>query len=104
MVNTSFLSQMKPGAFLINTARGELVDEGALLVALQSGHLRGAAPDAFAQEPPGADNPLCLRYRRLSPRPTGAVTDGATNAMGGRGALRDCLAVLRGERPTHRVV
>jgi D-3-phosphoglycerate dehydrogenase len=103
MVNESFLSRMKPDAFLINTARGELIDETALLAALQSGHLRGAALDAFAKEPPAADNPLFALPQVIATPHTGAHTDGATNAMGW-GALRDCLAVLRGEEPAHRVV
>jgi phosphoglycerate dehydrogenase-like enzyme len=103
MVNASFLAQMKPGAFLINTARGELIDEAALLAALQSGHLRGAALDAFAQEPPSEDNPLFSLPQVIATPHMGAHTDGATNAMGW-GALRDCLAVLRGEEPIHRVV
>jgi D-3-phosphoglycerate dehydrogenase len=102
MVSESFLSQMKPGAFLINTARGELIDETALLAALRSGHLRGAALDAFAKEPPGPDNPLFALPQVIATPHTGAHTDGATNAMGW-GALRDCLAVLRGEEPAHRV-
>jgi D-3-phosphoglycerate dehydrogenase len=102
MVDGAFLGLMKPGAFLINTARGELVDEGALLLALESGHLRGAALDAFAQEPPGEDNPLLALPQVIATPHTGAHTDGATNAMGW-GALRDCLAVLRGEQPAHRV-
>ena len=80
-----------------------LVDEGALLEALQTGHLAGAALDAFAQEPPGAENPLLAHPRVIATPHTGAHTDGATNAMG-RGALNDCLAVLRGEAPAHRVV
>lgn len=103
MVNASFLAQMKPGAFLINTARGELIDEVALFEALKSGHLRGAALDAFAQEPPGEDNPLFSLPQVIATPHMGAHTDGATNAMGW-GALRDCLAVLRGEEPIHRVV
>jgi D-3-phosphoglycerate dehydrogenase len=103
MVDASFLRQMKPGAFLINTARGELIDELALLEALQSGRLRGAALDAFAKEPPGADNPLFALPQVVATPHTGAHTDGATNAMGW-GALGDCLAVLRGEEPAHRVV
>jgi len=102
MVDQTFLSHMQPGAFLINTARGELIDEAALLAALQSGHLRGAALDAFAQEPPGADNPLFALPQVIATPHTGAHTDGATNAMGW-GALRDCLAVLRGQEPAHRV-
>jgi len=94
---------MKAGSYLINTSRGELVDEAALLAALTSGHLAGAALDAFQQEPPGADNAL-LALPQVIPTPhMGAHTDDATNAMG-RMALADCLAVLRGEMPRYRVV
>jgi phosphoglycerate dehydrogenase-like enzyme len=103
MVDASFLAQMKPGAFLINTARGELVDEVALFEALKSGHLAGAGLDTFAQEPPGEDNPLFLFLQVIATPHMGAHSDGATNAMGWA-ALRDCVAVLRGQDPIHRVV
>jgi phosphoglycerate dehydrogenase-like enzyme len=102
MVNESFLRKMKPGAFLVNTARGELIDEAALGQAIESGHLRGAALDCFRKEPPAADHPL-LRLPQVMATPhTGAHTDEAVNAMG-RMALDACLAVLRGERPAHVV-
>lgn len=103
MVDACFLAQMKPGAFLINTARGELIDETALFEGLSSGHLRGAALDAFAQEPPSEDKPLFSLPQVIATPHMGAHTDAATNAMGWA-ALRDCVAVLRGEDPIHRVV
>lgn len=102
MVNSAFLASMKPGAYLINTARGELIDEAALFDALASGHLQGAALDTFVKEPPGSDNPLLSLPQVIATPHMGSHTDGATNAMGWQ-ALRDCLAVLQGEKPAHQV-
>lgn len=102
MVNGEFLANMKPGAGLVNTARGELVDEAALHTALAGGHLRGAALDAFTTEPPGAGNPLLSLPNVIVTPHMGAHTDGATTAMG-RMALEDCLAVLRGEKAKFRI-
>ena len=58
LVNRDRLAAMKQGAVLINTCRGEVVDEQALYEAVHSGHLLGAGIDAFAVEPPVKDNPL----------------------------------------------
>jgi len=100
MVNESFLRIMKPGAFLVNTARGELIEEAALAQAIESGRLRGAALDCLRKEPPGIDHPLLQLPQVMVTPHTGAHTDEAVNAMG-RMALDACLAVLRGERPAH---
>ena len=58
MVNRHFLSKMKPGSYLINTARGGLVVESDLRDAVNSGHLAGAGLDVMAKEPPDPDCPL----------------------------------------------
>ncbi len=58
LINAQTLAEMKPSAFLINTARGGLVDEAALATALREGGLAGAAVDVLSAEPPPASNPL----------------------------------------------
>jgi len=58
LIGARELAAMKPGAFLINTGRGGLVDEPALVEALRSGHLGGAGFDVLTAEPPRADHPL----------------------------------------------
>ena len=51
LVDSEFLSRLRPGSFLVNTARGSLIDEGALYRSLETGHLAGAALDVFLEEP-----------------------------------------------------
>ncbi len=102
IVDDTFISKMKKGSFLINTSRGEIVDEGALLRGLQSGLLRGAGLDAFTTEPPDPQNPLLSLPQVIATPHLGAQTDGATSNMGWL-AMKDCLAVLKGEQPSFRV-
>jgi D-3-phosphoglycerate dehydrogenase / 2-oxoglutarate reductase len=65
MINGSALAAMKPSALLINTARGDLVDEAALAAALDNGVIAGAALDVLSEEPPPASHPLLSNPRVL---------------------------------------
>ena len=96
MINTASIATMKDGAVLINTARGELVDETSLYNALVSGKLRGAGLDAFDPEPPLSDNPLLtLDQVVVTPHAGGGVFDNVENVA--RHALGNMLRLLRGE-------
>ncbi len=98
IVDDAFLRLLRPGAVLVNTARGELVDEDALVRALDAGRLRGAALDVLAEEPPPSGHPLLARDDVLVTPHIGPHTAEATTAMG-RLAVDDLLAVLSGREP-----
>jgi D-3-phosphoglycerate dehydrogenase len=102
MIGRQQLELMKPGAILINTARGPIVDEVALLEALAGARLAGAGLDVFAVEPPRPDHPLFqLENVVLTPH-MAAHTDDALRAMSL--VAEDVLRVLEGEEPVYRVV
>jgi glycerate dehydrogenase len=84
MVNAYRLEQMKPSAYLINTARGGLVDEAALAAALESGRLAGAGLDVLSEEPPDAKNPLLnTRNCLITPHQAWATTAARARLMDG---------------------
>lgn len=89
------LGRMKPGALLVNTARAELVDEAALVEALGSGRLGGAAIDVFAPEPPPPDHPL-RRLPNVLLTPHGAGVTAEAQERIAQGALTNVLRFLDG--------
>ncbi|MBM3942467.1 MAG: phosphoglycerate dehydrogenase [SAR202 cluster bacterium] len=95
LVGARELALMKPNARLINVARGELVDEAALLQPLESGKLAGAALDVFAQEPPG-ETPLVLHPKVIVTPHLGASTQEAQREVAIE-AAEQVLAVLSGQ-------
>lgn len=97
LLDTPALARMRPGALLINTARGELVDELALAHALRSGHLAGAALDVRRHEPPPAPDPLAgCPNLILTPHVAGVTAE--ANARASTHAVDEVLRVLRGEQ------
>ncbi|SCL22979.1 glyoxylate reductase [Micromonospora pallida] len=97
------LAAMKPGAYLVNTARGDVVDERALVAALRSGRLAGAGLDVLSTEPPDPDNPLLHLPNVMVTPHVGSATEETRYAMAEL-AARNLLNVLAGEEPVARVV
>jgi glyoxylate reductase len=93
---------MKRGAFLINTARGPIVDEDALCQALARGHLAGAGLDVFEHEP-AVDPRLLVMPQVVIPPHIGSATHETRSAMA-RIAATDVRRFLSGMEPLHRVV
>ena len=98
MLSRARIARLRPGAVVINTARGEVVDEVALAEALATGHLGGAGLDVFGGEPPPPDHPL-LRVEVpglvLAPHVAGSVFDNVANVA--RHAFRNIQRVLDGQ-------
>jgi phosphoglycerate dehydrogenase-like enzyme len=102
MISRSAIAAMKPGAVLVNTARGELVDEAALHDALKSGHLGAAGLDVFQREPAGRDNPL-FRLPNVVVTPHVGWLTPETLARSLAIAFENCRRVRIGEPLLHRV-
>lgn len=102
LINGQSLALMKPGSYLVNCARGGLVDEAALLKALERGHLAGAGLDVFEKEPPPPDHPLLQREDVIATPHIGSATAASKDRMW-RVAIAQALQVLQGERPPNLV-
>ena len=106
MINAEALLQMKPTAYLINTARGPLIDEDALLAAVRSGQIGGAALDVLTTEPPPPDHPL-LREERIIVTPHIAYySEAAKRDLRARGAdeVVRALTGIAPRSPVNKIV
>lgn len=108
MIGAAQLARMKKGAVLVNAARGGIVDEAALVEALASGHLRGAAVDVYSTEPPDAANPLLAATGEAAERLLLTPHIAGVSLQAWQTLFRDAWSnveavLLRGEAPRHRV-
>jgi len=101
MIGAQQLAGMKPSAYIVNCARGGIIDEPALLAALRAGAIAGAAIDVFAEEP-AVDNPLVQEARVLSTPHLGASTAEAQVSVA-VDVAEQIAAVFRGETPRYAV-
>ena len=103
IVNTRSLDLMQPGCFIVNTARGGLVDEPALHAALESGHLAGAALDVRTFEPPASNDTLAAHPRVLATPHMAGVSQESMERMATIAAA-NVVAALRGDWNREMVV
>jgi len=103
LLGRSRIAAMRRGAILINTARGALVDEAALVDALEDGHVAAAGLDVFADEPVGADRPI-LRLPNVVVSPHVAWVTDRTFERSLAVAVENCRRLGAGEPLLHRVV
>jgi D-3-phosphoglycerate dehydrogenase len=103
MFDAARLARMKRSAYLVNTARGPIVDEGALAAALKDGTIMGAALDVFREEPIQADNPLVGLPNTVLTAHIGGLTRESEEA-GGMAAVENLLAILDDTLADTRVV
>ena len=100
LIDAAALARMKPGAYLVNTSRGEVVDIPALLEAVRGRRIAGAGIDVLPVEPPAADDPILSEERIVvTPHIAWASTEAARDVRV-RGA-EDVVRVLRGEPPRY---
>ena len=102
LIGSRELGMMRPDGFLINTARGAIVDQKALEQALQEGWIAGAAIDVFEQEPPDADDPL-LSLPNVILAPHASCWTHELFRDIGHDCMKAALAVSRGEEPPYVV-
>jgi D-3-phosphoglycerate dehydrogenase len=102
MVGKKELARMKKGAYVVNTARGGIVNEKALLEALNSGHIAGAALDAWEVEPPDPEDPLLNHPNVIGTPHYGGTTEESLYRVG-IAAVEEVIRVLRGDPPQHPV-
>jgi len=81
LVGAEQFKMMKPTAYIINAARGPVIDEEAMIAALNAGEIAGAGLDVFEQEPPAVDNPLFAMDNTIVSPHNAALSDGALRAM-----------------------
>jgi phosphoglycerate dehydrogenase-like enzyme len=93
---------MRPSAYLINTARGLLIDESALLEAVKNGKIAGVALDVLSAEPPRPDHPF-LQDDRFFITPHSAWCSEESDAAVWEWAAGNVASALRNERPSHAV-
>ena len=98
LVDASWFKQMKPEAFLVNTARGAVIDEPDLKNALDQGQIAGAALDVFCNEPIGKNHPLASHPKVLATPHIGSATYETRRAMALR-AASNIVQALSGTRP-----
>ena len=102
MVNATRLGRMKPSAYLINTSRGAVVDQAALIEALCAGRIAGAGLDVFAEEPLPPDSPL-LRMDNVVLTPHMGASTWESVAATSLTMARQAVSILRGEKPSNLV-
>ena len=98
LIGAEQFAQMRPETIFINIARGKVVDERALIAALQNGQIRAAGLDVFEQEPVSPDSPLLKMNNVVATPHMGSATHETREAMA-RCAVDNLLAALAGERP-----